>query len=308
MTAIHKGFEVALKKDEKRNALLTPWVDLYGVIQRILGKDSFPGTPLLRLKNGYLAWEWGSSFLETTDICIQRVHSFKKFLDSYNIPLLYVQAPDKIHPVDSQLPRGCTDYTNRKADLFLEGLHENAVDYWDVRQIYRENPKNHYQNFYKGDHHWHPQYMLEANLRLCNWLTQKYGFQFPSDWLNRENYRQIMIEKNWTGSQKRQAGKYYPAWEEDHLKIISLSPPWPTNLQNPRVLLITDSFGSPFFRFLASCGYPTEHVDIRARDTLCTEKVKDWKPDLVIIYYTPSSIESFMFSLESYDDLVGTSY
>ena len=54
-------------------------------------------------------------------------------LEDRDIPLLYVQAPQKLQPGDDRLPEGVADYGDDYADQILSVLEEQAVPTLDLR-------------------------------------------------------------------------------------------------------------------------------------------------------------------------------
>ena len=81
---------------------------------------------------------------------------FSRFLKNENIPFLYVQAPYKICKYDEKLS-GVFDFSNQNADAVLENLKLNNVDILDLRDVIHAQNKNHYDLFFRTDHHWEPE-------------------------------------------------------------------------------------------------------------------------------------------------------
>ena len=94
------------------------------------------------------------------------VVALNKFLKQKGIPLLYVQAPFEISPLDGL--HG-TDFSNQNADEFLQILKDNDIYFIDMREEILKTGKDFHSFFYKTDHHW----KAETGLFACPIIAEK---------------------------------------------------------------------------------------------------------------------------------------
>lgn len=101
---------------------------------------------------------------------------FSRFLENENIPLLYVQTPYKICRYDKRFS-GIYDFSNQNSDAVLENLKLNDIVTLDLRESIHAQNKNHYELFFKTDHHWKPESGFWAANEIIKELDSEYGFQ-----------------------------------------------------------------------------------------------------------------------------------
>lgn len=185
-----------------------------GGIQKILNRNLVGN--IVRLNNRYL------SFYEPVrnlDMSVEKIEQLKKLLESKNIPLLYIQAPFKIHHIDKQLPRGFSEYSVENVSHFLTELQNKNVSIFDIRKLYENTPENHYSLFMKSDHHWQPSYAFYACDSVTKQLREKYNCNFPSDLYQINRYAEekysladeinVLYPNMRLGSMTRLTGKLY---------------------------------------------------------------------------------------------------
>ena len=102
---------------------------------------------------------------------------FSRFLKSENISLLYVQTPYKICKYDERFS-GTWDFSNQNADAVLENLKLNNINTFDLRETIHAQNKNHYDLFFKTDHHWKPEAGFWATNEIIKKLNSDYDFKF----------------------------------------------------------------------------------------------------------------------------------
>ena len=168
-------------------------ISLHGFLQRQLGRYYVddPSLPIVTLTNGYLTWDVTPEKIshETTsfDGNLEQLYRFSDFLKSRNIPLLYVNFPHKIHKTEPKLPRGISSSTNAVTDCFLSRLENAGIDYLDTRNLFLDNPEEHYRLFFPGDHHWRNKYAFLAFQKIAEKLAQ-YDIHFPDYVLDENSY------------------------------------------------------------------------------------------------------------------------
>ncbi|MBQ9454414.1 MAG: hypothetical protein IJU53_01940 [Thermoguttaceae bacterium] len=296
------------------------FIDLCGLSQKLMGKRSFGA--FWRLKNGYLA-------MKTPDFpSMERAESdileLNDFLREQHIPLLYIQTPREIHPDEVELPDGARDYANQSIDSFLEFLHQNQINYTDCREIFRDDPKRHYDLFFKSDHHWLPEYAFYSLRKTADVLKSQYGFEIDSSFLDPYNYKRreapllcgIYVGQG-NNSERKQTGRFFS--QTDHYQLfeptfqtkqefdvptlnIHKTGNWTEtwglsgvyglqtmkNLQIPekKIFLIKDSYGIPFFDYLSLICHELIAVDPRNNHESLKKQILENRPDIVIVLFS----------------------
>jgi len=198
----------------------TKFIELNGLFNRILGKrvvdDVDKSYNVAKLNNGYLTFT--NPKIDIKGYADKTIE-FNKFLSEKNIPLLYIQAPYKISKSDPQLPTGFVNYTNENDDNLLSELSKANIKTLDFREEIVKDNLNHYDMFFKTDHHWTPESGFWAAKKVSNLLRDDYGFKINEDNYNLDNYN-IKTYKNWfLGSQGRRVGVTYTG--DDDIDMIT---------------------------------------------------------------------------------------
>lgn len=198
----------------------TKFIELNGLFNMILDKrvvdDVDKSYNVAKLNNGYLTFT--NPKIDIKGYADKTIE-FNKFLSEKNIPLLYIQAPYKISKSDPQLPTGFVNYTNENDDNLLSELSKANIKTLDFREEIVKDNLNHYDMFFKTDHHWTPESGLWAAKKVSNLLRDDYGFKINEDNYNLDNYN-IETYKNWfLGSQGRRVGVTYTG--DDDINIIT---------------------------------------------------------------------------------------
>lgn len=323
------------------------YMRLYSYIQRVIDKRVIPDPAysIVKLDNEYLDYVTSGKLSPEDNVVCQRyadsVSQLEKRLAEKNIPLVFVMTPVKSHYYDKQTPRGCLqEYTNDKADIFLRYLAQKSVRYYDTREILKNNPDEHYRLFFKGDHHWKPEYALLAFRHFLNDCSKDIPAlqEMDASWMNDVSvkaepfnyWEQFQINK--TGElyteYDREITHYKPNFRTDFtveipninqknrgsIEEVNLSDYYMHNypckiainhnIPSGRVVLIKDSFGLPWFDYLALSYHEVHMLDLRGFNQSPTEYIEKVKPDIVIVLYHPGVLNKsfedfFRFTSES---------
>lgn len=200
--------------------LKTKMITLNGGFQNLINKDYIPDVnpsySVVKLNNSYLSWAY--KYVDMTSQ-INDTLKFNSFLNENNIDFLMIQMPFKIDKNDSKLPNGIVDYSNKIADEFTNALKNNSIDVLDLRDEIHKQNLNHYELFFKTDHHWKPEAALWASKVTADYLG------LDSSIYEAQNY-DTKVYKNWfLGSQGKRVGPLY--CEVDDISLIT--PKFPTN-------------------------------------------------------------------------------
>lgn len=328
--AIQDGIQFFLKKDESHLQTTCFFIDAYGLFQKILGNHCIftAANWIVRLENGFLSLYSFQDASDKTEQCLQRLENLYSFLKSQKIPFLYIQIPRKIHREAPFLPLRLVDYHNLVANEFLQGLQKKNIPYIDIRELYRYEPERHYELFYRGDHHWTPEYALITFQQIIPWLNSHASFAIPPEIADFRNFQRKILISDWRGTQKERTGKYFLPFTEDRFCYLPLGA---TDLEllvpetkrgclqdvllihdynyplqrainhkvpEKKILLIKDSFSLPLFDYLILGCHELIMVDLRRFDGNCKEFIQNEKPDVVLVAYNPSLIKPHTFGFE----------
>ncbi|MBO4727316.1 MAG: hypothetical protein J5631_02705, partial [Spirochaetaceae bacterium] len=122
---------------------------------------------------------------------------FSRFLKNENIPFLYVQAPYKICKYDTNFS-GIFDFSNQNADAVLENLKLNDLDILDLRDVIHAQNKNHYDLFFRTDHHWKPETGFWATNEIIKKINSDYNLKL--NLLKEEDFSFKYFNKTLLGS------------------------------------------------------------------------------------------------------------
>lgn len=165
------------------------FIDIYGGVNFLMGKKQVGD--VVKLNNGTIYRIQEEMNFSNS---IEQLRQIRKFLDKKHIPLLFVVAPSTIHEKDTQLPRGVADYSNFNGDKFIEILKSEGIDYIDAREIFKNNPEEHYRLFMKADHHWQPKYAFYVYQKTAERLNKRYGFNIAPPLFDKTKFEDIEVE------------------------------------------------------------------------------------------------------------------
>lgn len=194
-----------------------------GGIQRLLGARHLNDRYLL--DNGHLSYT-----IEEYDVTriAENTVAFAGKLEAQGIPLIYVNAPFKIHREDKQLPVGVEDYSNENADRFLALLREQNVLTLDLRRSMEADGLDHYSLFYKTDHHWTAEAGFWAFTKIADFL-QSLDPSFAPDTriTDPSAYTFTSYEGIFLGSAGRRVGPWFAGMDD----LTVIEPVFDTNLR-----------------------------------------------------------------------------
>jgi hypothetical protein len=190
----------------------------------IFFRRSSDGNLLTRLNNGHFVF-----VADKTDVddYIRNIKELKGYLHSKDIKFIYVQCPGKISKYgESQLPIYVSDFSNDNADRLIDGI-KNFADVLDLREEIFEDGLDHYDMFYRTDHHWKIESALWGASKIAKFLREKYNLLINADILEQSNFAFRRLPKNFLGSTGRRASLALA--EPEDFTIVT--PNFPTNLR-----------------------------------------------------------------------------
>ena len=198
------------------------YITLNGGLQRLTGHRLVNERYLM--DNGHLTY-----VIPETDVTAmaENTVAFHDALEKMGIPFGYVSTLFKVDGDDQQLPQGVTDYADQNTNAFLSILKENGVNVLDLRQKEKEQGLNHYDLFYRTDHHWKAETGFWAYTQVVDWLeAQNSSFAVDPVLTNQSSYDHTVYENIFCGSAARRVGPLYAGLDD----ITVITPKFDTYL------------------------------------------------------------------------------
>lgn len=185
---------VTLGKLDDYSSIHLPGYDslmaLYNEYDRLLGWEVKNPNDLVYLENGHLAYYQEALSSEELDGIANSVADFDSFLNSMDIPFIYVNICSKTDPDDNRLSLSLLDKenTNYNADGLLARLNDANVSTMDFRQEIKKAGLDWYNCFYITDHHWTTDSGLFAAKTIAGRLNAEAGFDFDENIFSPDSY------------------------------------------------------------------------------------------------------------------------
>lgn len=210
-----KAKELVVKLESTINDNLVgkmKFIESYGYIQRLLGKNELDNFSYVKDRNGFLNY---ASFYRESDPMIseyaKRVRRLKESLPG-ETKVLFISPPSKYSMVNSDFPSGfpVNDPSDRQDELLLK-LLENGVDTLDLRPPLEKSGLSYEKSFYKTDHHWSIEAAFIAFSAIVEEMNSKYGLNLDSDGFYRDlqNYNVQEYPESMLGTMGRSTGITY---------------------------------------------------------------------------------------------------
>lgn len=183
------------------------------LVNRLLGKHIFEGTTVITLKNGGLAGAGSYDYRKHPPW--GKVADFRDYVEEeLGVPYLYIQAPCKLCELDDLLPMDDLCNQNEETDLLLRELEARGVDVLDLRRSLHEAGLDHYDAFYRTDHHWTMDTGLWAARTMAEELNDRYGLELDAGVLAEDGFTPQVWEDAFLGSWGRKVTLVYAEPED----------------------------------------------------------------------------------------------
>lgn len=188
----------------------TLFITLNGAWQRMAGARVV--NQRYKLDNGHLSY-----IIEEQNVegMARNTVEFRDALAEMDVPMVYINTPFQIHRQDKQLPESVEDYSNENADRFLSCLKEADVPVLDLRESMAADGLDHYEMFYKTDHHWTAEAGFWAAGEIADYLSamdETYAVQ--ESLRDPSCYNFDVYEGIFLGSAGRRVGSIYAGTED----------------------------------------------------------------------------------------------
>ena len=253
------------------------FIQLYGGVQalsdRTVVEDVDPQYSVVKLTDGTLTFV-NSQPQDVSDHG-RAVARLALALEARDIPLLYVQAPQKLQPGDDRLPEGVADYGDDYADQILSVLEEQAVPTLDLRESFAASGRDWSSFFFRTDHHWTPEAAFFAHQVLSARLEADFGWDFPDRNTDPEQFRRTTLSDWFLGSQGKRVGSLYggvddieiwePLFRTDFTYSVPVydmerTGPWEESLLFPERVEELDWFGGNPYTLYAGGDYSMARI------------------------------------------------
>jgi len=166
------------------------------------------------LPNGHVT---GQEPRKETNEAAGNLIAFGNLVREKGMEFLYVQFPHKVPKYeDEYVTENADNYSNENADNLLMELQNASVPYLDIRESIYQTESNHYDCFYRTDHHW----KLEMGLFTAGEIANRLELEMRQNdiplW-EEESYRIEVMENSYLGSFGRNLTK--ALIKPDDLKI-----------------------------------------------------------------------------------------
>lgn len=166
------------------------------------------------------------------------------YTKSRDIPFLYVQVPDKLHPAET-LPYGLSKNGNLNYDRYLADLAERNIPTLDLRDFFPDDLSEYHSCFFMTDHHWTPETGLRSASIVGQTLNTDLGFDLDLSLLDAGAYRLQTYSAAMFGSQGNAVGRFVSKPEDFSYPV----PLFETQLQTEHAdsgILLTGNFEEAF--------------------------------------------------------------
>ena len=253
------------------------FIELYGGVQalsdRTVVEDVDPQYSVVKLTDGTVTF----INAEPKDVTGngRAVVRLSQALAEREVPLLYVQAPQKLQENDDRLPTGVTDYGNDYADQVLGVLAENNVATLDLRETLADTGRDWSSFFFRTDHHWTPEAAFTAHQTLAQVLESDYGFTIPEENTDSAAFTRTNLSDFFLGSQGKRVGSLYagvddieiwkPSFDTDFTYSIPIydmerTGPFEESLLFPERIEEKDFFNGNPYTLYAGGDYPMARI------------------------------------------------
>lgn len=176
---------------------------------------------VIKLHNGYLTLLGDEVIDEDLTLFADNMLEFEDYLADLGVPFAYVQAPYKLASDDDMmLPNGYTTFYNQNADNFLEKIRERGITTLDLRDKIQDEGLNHYDLFFRTDHHWSVYGGFWSHKHVANLVDSLLGEKhFVEEYYDLEKYDTNVYKNFWLGSLGKRTGEFFGGL--DDLPVIT---------------------------------------------------------------------------------------
>ncbi|MFI3253706.1 MAG: hypothetical protein R3Y63_05145 [Eubacteriales bacterium] len=184
---------------------------------------------VVKLHNGHLTTLLGEVDPDILSLYSQHTEEFYEFLDEKEIPFAFVLSPYKLPEDDDiMLPKGYTSYANQNANILMSELAETVVPVLNLQEEMFLDDLDHYDYFFKTDHHWTVYGGFWATEKVSNLVDSLLGeSHFVPEFGDLDNYDLTLYEDFWIGTHGKRTGEVFSGLDD----LPVLTPSFETDIQ-----------------------------------------------------------------------------
>jgi len=168
------------------------------------------------LKNGHLtsSYDYTVAPGERTYWAAEMVVRLNDYLRSNGIGFTFAVAPLHFNGDSTLLPYGLEAANIDELEKFWDLLYIRSVDVFKIDEVMKKNDIDHYNSFFKTDHHWKPEAAFWATNAILKHMNKRYDITLDKDKMDIKYYH-IDIYKDWfLGSVGRRVGRFFAGLDD----------------------------------------------------------------------------------------------
>lgn len=189
------------------------FIESYGYIQRLMGKNEENNFEVIRDKNDILHYTYFSKGPKDVSEIVKSVNTLKNNVINKDVKTICIIPPDKFIRGYTKFSKGMPySYENETADNYIQELNNNNIQYIDLRNLLIKKGIEPNNMFYKTDHHWKIETAFSAFQIIIENLSNNDDKLLQQNLeynLNKQNYNFIEYKDSYVGSMARKAGIAY---------------------------------------------------------------------------------------------------
>lgn len=220
------------------------YININGIFSKIIGEKEINN--IIKLENGYLTTP--QAVADATKIA-DNIKEFETYLNKKEIPLTYIQVPYKT-PTDNdeKIPLGFNTNANTNADNVLKQLEEKNIQTLDLRDEIQKDGLNHYDLFYKTDHHWNIYGGFWGHTKVVEHINETLGIdKINKEYTNIENYNIETIEDTFLGSRGKRTGAGFAGLDDTVIITPKFETDYSISIQSKDINNKTGNFKEVMF-------------------------------------------------------------
>lgn len=203
------------------------FVEAYGMIQLLMGKNEENSFENVKDKRGYLyKGNFWSGFGVDQKMLAGRTRRLMDAMARKGTEVGFVLCPEKLVPEEAGFRGIPYDSFEVLGNDILRWMDYYGVPYLDLRDTLRGSGLAYEDIWFRTDHHWTPRAAFEGYRGVVGWMNEEFQAGLDEDGIAREigNYEQIYYQNAMLGSQGRDAGIIYSGGMEDYTALFPKEP------------------------------------------------------------------------------------
>lgn len=218
--------DVQLLEDDA--AFQRNWINLYGAVQKVLGKKAIENFTLYKTDYGKIVEPRSELGEDRIAADVANIEQITDFCAEREIPVYYVTS---ILPIteDTELLPGVQDYSAENASALYDKLCEAEIPLIDLRNKECIQAIASEDLFYRTDHHWTVETCFAAYQEIIWQLEKDMNWQLDAEniYTNRDCYEVMTLKNMFLGSYGVKVGEYYAGMDD----FVVYIPTFDTDLQ-----------------------------------------------------------------------------